>query len=119
MNKLLFVVSLLLSPGVAFARGSSGVGSIIIIAAMLCFAYVVILVIFGGPPALINKLSGRKPSDEIGGKVFALSFAVAPFISAPLMYLFGKENAAIGFITGYFIAVYGLNYYLSNSDKQE
>lgn len=117
-KKYFLIGAFLLLPNLAFARGYSGFGSIIILALMIGAAFVLTMIIFGGPPTLINKLSGRNPSDEIGGKVFALSFAVAPFVAVPLMYLFGKENAADGMILGYLITIYALNAYLSKTDDK-
>lgn len=86
-----------------------------ILAALLGVAYLVVLVTIGGPIALINKLSGRKPHDEIGGKVFALSFLLGPILGVPLMYAFGKSEAGIGLVLGWVASILILNSILSRN----
>lgn len=113
MSNKIFVGAALLLPIASLAKGSSGFGSLLIIAAILGGAYVFMLVVFGGPIILINKLAGRRADDELGGKVFALSFVLGPLIGVPLMSMFGKEFAGLGLIVGWGISIFLLNYFLS------
>lgn len=117
MDAKILISALLILPLSALARASSGVGEWIAIAALLGAAYVITLITIGGPIALINKLSGRKSNDEIGGKVFALSFLLGPVVGAPLMYVFEKSEAGIGLALGWVASMFILNIILSRGEK--
>ncbi len=117
MRTQILIAALLLLPLSASARASSGIGVWIAIAAVLGVAYMITLITIGGPIALINKLSGRKIDDEIGGKVFALSFILGPFFGVPLMYAFERSEAGIGLVLGWAASMFVLNAILSRSEK--
>ena len=115
MNKHVLLAAMLLLPLSAFARGSSGLGTWLILAATLGAAYLMVLIVFGGPITLINKLSGRPPHHDVGGKVFALSFLFGPLLGVPLMYAFEKSDAGYCPLIGWLASVFILNYVLSRN----
>ncbi len=106
---------MLLLPLSAFARASSGLGTWLILAATLGAAYLMVLIVFGGPFILLNKLSGQPPHDDIGVKVFALSFLFGPLLGVPLMYAFEKSDAGYGLLIGWLASVFILNSVLSHN----
>ena len=115
MNKHILLAALFLLPLTSSARGSSEIGTWLVLAGVLGVAYVITLLTVGGPIILINRLSGRKPHDDIGGKVFALSFLVGPLLGVPLMYVFDKSDAGIGLFLGWIASIVVLNSILSRS----
>ena len=74
------------------------------------------MLVIGGPIALINKLTGRRFDDEVGGKIFALSFFVGPMCAAPLFVVFGRENLGFSVLAGYVGAIFLLNHWFSKGD---
>ena len=115
VNKTALIAAILLLPLSALARGSSGLGTWLILAATLGAAYLMVLFLFGGPIILINKLSGRPPNDDIGGKVFALSFLFGPFLGVPLMYVFDRSDSGWGLLLGWVASIFILNSVLSRN----
>jgi hypothetical protein len=98
------------------ARASTGIGVWLLLAAIIAGAYVFMLVLFGGPIIIINKLAGKRSDDEHGGKVFALSFLVGPFLGAPLMYAFDRELAGVGLVAGWVLSMFLLSRFLDRKD---
>lgn len=117
MVRSTLIAAAILIPLPAFAaRASSNVGAWLLAAAIIAGAYVFMLVVFGGPVIIINKLAGKLSDDEHGGKVFAFSFLVGPFLAVPLMYAFGRELAGIGLVVGWALSMFILSRFLDRKD---
>lgn len=115
MNKQALVAATLMLPLSALARGSAELGTWLVLVAALGAAYLTVRLLFGGPAILINKLSGRPPNDDIGGKVFALSFLFGPLLAWPLLYVFERSDTGLAIIIGWVASIFILNSVLSRS----
>jgi len=116
MLRRTLVAAAILLPLPALARASTGIGGWLLLAVMFAGGYVLMLVLFGGPVIIINKLAGKRSDDEHGGKVFALSFLVSPFLGVPLMYAFDRELAGVGMVAGWVLSMFLLSWFLDRKD---
>lgn len=115
MNKYWAAVLCCFFPITALSRGTSGFGDIFLVIGLIGIAFVVTMILFGEPPALINKAFNRDASHELGGKIFALSFLAGPVCSYPLHLLLDGDNAAIALLGGYVLSIFLLNHYFTRN----
>lgn len=97
-------------------RTGGGFGGLLTAAVLFGVAAIFAVVFVGAPPAIINRLTGRSPGDDFGGKVFALSFVAGPVLGGIAAAIVERDGAAVAFLVGWVASFFVLGWWLGKKD---